>query len=397
MSIFESQPYQQRIGFLTGIVHLTSPVSPTRFADLNRKFLKSIKQKQEQWIGAVKGPQKIIKKESQFKDIVEWAIDLKLIHKDNTWMWKSHVIAALTTNSLRDVFLREKTLPNPLDLDEAQRIAYLYVFLDSDGLFLIPFLQRMADVKELIVFPQDEHLHLDDPNLNDARVIYRLAWLDVAAALMKSQSYDKRMEGRRIKKLMEKPPTKPIPRKQKKLSGSEALGLRTYYIKTLSKIEPLVDLRLARRVVDYKPHYSPVGCLEVFKEVPSLDSLVYRGALSKYLNEEFSRKVARLYGKRETIQGDDRERLLEKRLAESYLKLTAKGWPITKRNQLALVTVISSIAGDPCIVPEVDEVLNLQLQLQGKYGMKEIELYTDYRGELSSIKIADSAVRAMTA
>lgn len=406
--IFESKAYQQRLGFLTGIILLTKPLRPTRFYDLQRLFLKSIRGKQKYWIPPpigsdeefeekadyINAQRKRVKDPSHSRDIISWARDLRLISEkpENTRTWKGSSLYFLTPKEQKEVFLTNAYLPNPLKLMEEQQLFFLYLLFDADGLFLIPFLRNLINSEELEIPTERDLPETLDPK--DARSIFRKTWSDLAEALLESQNYYLRQNGIRLKKRVSRI------RKGRRVDIDGPLGVRSYYIKTLSKMEPMVDLGLLERRTKYRAHYSPVKWkLSAFRERENeaLRNLIpnKEDGLSKYLNENFFHYVAEAYKKNEKVDEKNHSSILEHCMATVYMDLISSGWPIVKRNVLALLTCIKALLNDPSIIVELSDVLDYQIKLQSRYGLKKVQLYVDYEGKLSSIKIEQTTVQKM--
>lgn len=372
--VFAAKAYQQRLGRLTGIILLTSPLRTTNFATLQRRILEYARQKEEHWILSADGPQKIVKDPSHARDLISWAIDYNLIsEKKHVWTWKGKVLNALTPQNQKDAFLKRSIfLPSLFELTEEQMLFYLYILLQADGLFLVPFIEALSSKEEFQLSSEKTFQN------EDIRINYRDSWNRLAEALKKSLSYKRRKQGkileRRIKKL------KP----------------RSLYIKALTKLEALVDLRLLKRLTKHQAHYLPLKeKLEPFSSFPPLEELAKKNRLENFLEEHFFRIGSKIYDMDETISELDRSMILEKHLAQSYLKLTSKGWKIIKRNELNLLTSITALTQHPRLILNSVELADFQLELSERYGPKQIQLFGDYEGKLSSIKIDKSTVEKM--
>ena len=374
--VFAAKAYQQRLGRLTGIVVLTSPLKTTTVATLQRRILEYARLKEKRWIGATDCPQKIIKDPSHVRDLINWATDYHLISEGNhTWTWQGKVLNALTSQNQKDAFLQRKLfLPNPLELTDEQILFYLYIFLEADGLFLVPFLETLSSKEEFRLSSEEGFQN------EDVRVDYRDSWNKLAQALEKSSSYSRRKEGRVLEKRIKK------------------LKPRSLYIKTLTKLETLVDLKLLKRLTKHQAHYLPLKKkLETFKSFPPLEELARKDQLESFLEEHFFHISSRIYNTDEESSELNRSMLLERYLAQSYLKLTSKGWEIIKRNELNLLTSIIALTQHPHLILEPAKIADSQLELLEKYGPKQIQLFGDYEGKLSSIKIGKSTIEKMLA
>lgn len=369
--VFAAKAYQQRLGRLTGIVLLTSPLRTTNFATLQRKILKYARLKEKHWISTIDGPQKIVQDPSHARDLISWAIDYLLIsEKKHMWTWKGRVLNAVTPQNQKDAFLKRNTFfPNPFQLTDEQRLFYLYILSQADGLFLVPFLEALSSKEEIRLSSEKDFQN------EDVRIDYRNSWNKLAETLKKSLSYRRRKEGKNLEKRIKN------------------LKPRSLYIKALTKLEALVDLRFLKRLSEHQAHYQPLKKkLQTFSSFPPLEELTRKNRLESFLEEGFFRIASRIYNIDEETSGLNRQLLSERYLAQSYLKLASRGWKIIKRNELNLLTSIMALTQHPRLILEPAEIADSQLELLEKYGPKQIQLFGDYEGKLSSIKIERSVL-----
>jgi hypothetical protein len=160
-----------------------------------------------------------------------------------------------------------------------------------------------------------------------------------------------------------------------------------------------VDLKLLKRITKYQAHYLPLKKkLECFKSYfPPIDELAGKNQFESFLNEHFFHIASKIYDIDEESSGVNLFMLLERYLAQSYQKLTSRGWEIIKRNELNLLTSIIALTQHPHLIVEPAKIADSQLELSEKYGPKQIQLFGDYEGKLSSIKISKSTIEKMLA
>lgn len=372
--IFAAKAYQQRLGRLTGIVLLTRPLRTTNFATLQRKILEYARSKEERWISTIDALQKTVKDPSHARDLINWATKLDIISEGkHKWTWKGRVLNTLTPQTQKDAFLKGNTsLSNPFELTNEQILFFLYILLQADGLFLVLFLEELSSWKEFRLSSGKDFQN------EDIRIVYRNVWNKLAEKLKKSSSYSRRKEGKILEKRIEK------------------LAPRSLYIKALTKLEALVDLKLLKRLSEHRAHYLPLKKkLQTFSSFPPLEELARKNRLESFLEKHFFHIASRIYDMNEEISGSNHPMLLERYLAQSYLKLTSKGWKIIKRNELNLLTSIMALTQRPHLILEPTKIAGFQLELSEKYGPKQIQLFGDYEGKLSSIKIESSTIEKM--
>jgi hypothetical protein len=360
------------LGYLIGVILLTHPLNTTDLPTIQRKILQLFKLKEEHW-----KPRKRVKRISHTRDIIKWATDIDIITEhQHRWTWKGKVLDAITPEKQKDAFLSKKThvpdLLNGKNFTEEQKLFFLYIMIESDGHFLLPFANRIIKEDEFRVSSNKDLLE------NDFRKIYYNSWMDLVNALKESSLYSLRKEGRTLEKMVKQ------------------LKPRTLYIKALSKLEPLVDLSFLRRASDQLAHYTPVkDKLAFFDTFPELENFIQKGRLENFLRDEFFQKWSKTIGNKENVIEVNRMRLLEKHIAKSYSELISPRWQIINRNEVALLTCLKSFFSEPNLIVEFNEALQYHLKLTEKYGPKEVQLFGDYEGKLSSIKIGNDALNKM--
>ena len=144
--ILRCTPMQQRLGYVNGLITLTSTESFMSRERLGEMLLKCVEDKQEKWLkGARSSTGKITK--GKVNDIIDWATgekSLRLLFPTTlTWRPEARLLNCLISDEEYYAFHSTSNY-NPLILSMPERLFYLYKMLKIDGAALVYLMSNLG-------------------------------------------------------------------------------------------------------------------------------------------------------------------------------------------------------------------------------------------------------------
>jgi len=368
------------LGFLLGIIALTSPIKGRDTPLLARDFLSSISKKQHRWIRPIKKQDETIEREKlgevdwdipghqrlhaipQAKDIVEWSQNLGLIDAKRKNMWSSlgKILSRITTQNQRDVFLCHKELPNPLRLTLRQKIFFLYLILKQDGDFMVPLMKKLPRDKKFSATESVNH--------------FFATCQEIAERLQSSKKYSDIRGGKRLSRSIDK--LKPV----------------SAYERVKSKLENLVDLdiltRVDKRNYTYFSNVEKLNKLdELISEKEQVTGTSSEKAWISFFDKSFFSRAADVF---KIEARNTTEENVTKYVLKTYSHLVG-GLGLCRIDEICLLAGIEGIGNSKPVIIEQEESRKAIYDLNKKHR-KLASLHVDMLGNVSYVKIDKSII-----
>jgi len=363
------------------IITLTSPIKGRETFLLAKDFLRAIIKKQRRWIRPIKKQDEATERKQlgnvdwdipghqrihavpQAKDIVEWAQNLGLINVKRKNMWTSFgaILSKITTQNQKDAFLCHIELPNPLRLTLKQKIFFLYLILQRDGDFMVPFMRK---------FPKDKKF-----SAKESVDYYFDTWQELVERLQSSKEYSHINIGKQLSRSI------------------SALKRVSAYERVKSKLENLTDLGILNRVDERNYNYlSNADKLQKLNTIPSdKDFLASETSFEKawvsFFDNYFFSRAADIF---EIQASDGTEEIVTKHVLETYSTLVG-GLGLCRIDEICLLTGIDALCSSEPIIIEQKTSRKAIYDLNKKYG-KLVSLHVDMLGNISYVKIDKSVL-----